>query len=74
MTIQSSLYGESGLRDAITRSFGKDRATAHERRLDILRKRIQGIGPETITESMLKNDTAALVVDLMKDVEKVPAP
>ena len=75
MTIQSSLYGESGLRDVIMRSLGKDRATEHEHRLDTLRKRIQGIGTETIPdESMLKNEAAALVENLMKDVEKMPAP
>lgn len=73
MSVQSRLYGESGLRKAITEIFGKTRAAEHERRLDALRKRIQGIGTETTTESILKDDAAALVTGLMRDAEKIPA-
>lgn len=72
MSVQSRLYGESGLRDAIAEILGKDQAAEHERRLDALRKRIQGIGTETTTEAMLKNDAAVLVDGLMKDARKIP--
>ncbi len=72
MSVQSRLYAESGLRDAVAKTFGKDRAAEHERRLDALRKRIQGIGTETTTESMLKTDAAALVEGLMRDADKLP--
>jgi len=72
MSIQSRLYGESGLRDAIAENFGKDRAAEHERRLDTLRKRIQGMGTEPTTEANLRDDAAALVDGLMRDARKLP--
>jgi plastocyanin len=72
MSAQSRLYGESGLRDAITKVLGKDRAAEHERRLDALRKGVQGIGSEPATEVILKKDAAALVGALMEDAEKLP--
>jgi hypothetical protein len=72
MSVQSRLYGESGLRDAIAQTFGKTRATEHEHRLDALRKRIQGIGTVPGTEAVLEREAAALVAELMKDAEKIP--
>ena len=74
MNTHSRLYGESGLREAISQISGKVRAAEHERRLDALRKRIQGIGAETTTESILKDEVAALVAGLMRDTEKMTAP
>jgi len=71
MNTHSRLYGESGLREAISQVSGKVRAAEHERRLDALRKRIQGIGAETTTESILKEEAAALVIGLMRDAEKM---
>jgi len=72
MSVQSRLYGESGLRDAIAALFGKDRAAEHDRRLDTLRKMIQGIGTAPATEAVLEREVAALVSGLMKDVETIP--
>ena len=71
MNTHSRLYGESGLREAISQVSGKVRAAEHERRLDALRKRIQEIGAETTTESILKEEAAALVIGLMRDAEKM---
>jgi plastocyanin len=72
MSVQSRLYGESGLRDAIAENFGKNRATEHERGLDALRKRIQGIGTEPTTAASLRDHAAALVDGLMRDARKLP--
>jgi hypothetical protein len=72
MSAQSRLYGESGLRDAIAKLLGRDHAAEHERRLDALRKHIQGIGSEPATEASLTREAAALVDALMKDAEKLP--
>jgi hypothetical protein len=41
--------------------------------LDALRTRIQGIGAETPTESILKDEVAALVAGLIRDTEKMTA-
>ena len=71
MNTHSRLYGESGLREAISQVSGKVRAAEHERRLDALRKRIQGIGAEITRESILKEEAAALVIGLMRDAEKM---
>ena len=73
MNTHSRLYGESGLQEAISQTSGKARAAEHERRLDALRKRIQGIGTETPTESNLREEAAALVAGLMRDAEKMTA-
>jgi hypothetical protein len=72
MSVQSRLYAESGLRDAVAKVFGQDRAADHERRLDALRKQIQGLGTETTTAAMLKNDAAVLVEGLMRDADTLP--
>lgn len=74
MSVQSRLYGESGLRDAIAKVFGKDRAAEHERRLDTLRKNIQGIGKDPTTEAGLKHEVATLIGGLMKDAKRLPGP
>lgn len=71
MSAQSRLYAESGLRDAIAKLLGKDRAAEHERRLDALRKRIQGIDSQPTSEAILRNEAAALVDALMKDAERL---
>ncbi|MEW6681413.1 MAG: plastocyanin/azurin family copper-binding protein [Nitrospirota bacterium] len=72
MSVQSRLYNESGLRDAIAEVLGKARAAEHERRLDALRKQIQGIGTASATEAVLEREAASLVAGLMRDAEKLP--
>jgi plastocyanin len=72
MSVQSRLYAESGLRDAVAKVFGKDRAADHERRLDALRKQIQGIGTAPATEAVLEREATALVTGLRRDAEELP--
>lgn len=75
MNTHSRLYGESGLREAITQVFGKTRAEEHERRFDALRKQIQGIGgTEPATEAALRRETNRLIDELTADVKKLTAP
>jgi plastocyanin len=72
MSAQSRLYGESGLRNAVAKLLGTDRAAEHDRGLDAFRKRVQGIGAEPATEKVLRKDAGTLVGALMKDAEQLP--
>jgi plastocyanin len=71
MSTNSKFYGESGLREAIARILGADRALEHERRFDALRKQVQGIGgTEPTTEAVLRRDTGRLIDGLTADAKK----
>ena len=72
MSVQSRLYSESGLRQAIAEGLGKKQAEEHERRLDTLRKRIQGVQEtEPLTEAMLRNEVVTITAKLRRDVEQL---
>jgi plastocyanin len=71
MSAHSRLYGESGLREAITQRLGRARADEHEQRLDRFRKRIQGIGEGKTTEALLQKEADRIVNDLMRDAEQM---
>jgi plastocyanin len=75
MSTNSKFYGESGLREAIVRILGADRALEHERRFDALRKRVQGIGgTEPTTEAALRRAAGLLIEGLTADARKLAAP
>ena len=72
MSVQSRLYSESGLRQAIAEGLGKKQAEEHERRLNTLRKRIQGVQEtEPLTEAMLRNEVVIITAKLRRDVEQL---
>jgi plastocyanin len=71
MSTQSGLYGETGLKGAITEHLGKDRAEEHDRRMDGLRKRIQGIGEAPVTESELRRLVSEIIEGLMQDLQQI---
>lgn len=75
MSAQSKLYGESGLRDKIAQTIGPDRALEQERRLDWIRKQVQGVGgTEPVTEEALRREASLLIDGLTEDVKKITAP
>ncbi len=72
MSVQSRLYRESGLRQAIAERLGNRQAEEYERRLDTVRRRIQGLQEtEPITEAMLRTEVAAVTAELRRDVEQL---
>jgi len=75
MSTNSKFYGESGLREAISRMLGEDRAADHERHFDGFRKRIQGIGgTKPATEADLRGQMARIMDGLMADVRSLSPP
>jgi plastocyanin len=71
MSSVSRLYGESGLRNAIAEQLGKTRADEHERRFDLIRKQVQGVGgTEPVTETALRREETLLIDGLTADVKK----
>lgn len=73
MRTQSSLYKESGLRNAIAKSLGEPRALAHEKQFDNIRKGVQGLKGE-VAPSNLRKEIDALVSDLKKDTKVIKGP
>lgn len=75
-TAQSRIYGESGLRDAIAKGLRRERAEEHERRMDQLRKRVQGLVDASDTEASLTRAVDEIVGELNRDVAALlhPAP
>ncbi|HEY5593993.1 MAG TPA: carboxypeptidase regulatory-like domain-containing protein [Nitrospiria bacterium] len=71
MSAQSRLYGETGLRKAIAQSAGRSRADEHERRMDALRKQIQGISGGNATESTLSQAAQEIIQELTRDVKQI---
>jgi plastocyanin len=75
MSAMSKLYGESGLREKIAQTIGPDRALEQERRLDSIRKQVQGVGgTEPVTEEALQRESGLLIDGLTEDVKKITAP
>ncbi len=69
MTALSRLYTESGLRAAVSKRLGSERALEHERRFDEIRKQVQVMkssSPGAIQE--VERDIRILVNDLTADI------
>jgi hypothetical protein len=75
-TAQSRIYGESGLRDAIAKGLSRERAAEHERRMDQLRKRVQGLVDASETEASLTRSVDEILSELNRDIATLlhPAP
>ena len=71
MTTQSRLYSESGLRNAISQSFGKAQAFRYEQEFDTIRKWIQGIGRKSVKEEELRGKINTLIGNLRRDAKTI---
>ena len=74
MLIRSKLYIGMGLKNAIFQSLGEEKAIMYDDRLDKIRKQIQGIEGEKISETILSDGVNALIKDLKADMKKLPSP
>ncbi|MFQ5597547.1 MAG: hypothetical protein ACE5GK_05795 [Nitrospiria bacterium] len=71
MTARSTLFHESGLKEAISESKGEKVSQAHDLQFDKIRKWMQGIGGKTVTASELKKEIALFVKSLKNDSKKI---
>lgn len=69
MTTHSGLYGESGLRNAISQKLGKSQAEAHDVRFGALVKQLQKEGPAA--EAAIRSEEEKLLADLKNDIQKM---
>lgn len=69
MTTHSRIYGESGLRNAISQKLGKSQAEAHDARFSALVKQIQKEGPSA--ETAIRSEEEKLLSDLKRDIQKM---
>ena len=69
MTTHSRIYGESGLRNAISQKLGKGRAEAYDDQFNSLVKEVQGDDPTT--EAAMRSGKERLLSDLKRDLQKM---
>lgn len=69
LTTHSRLYGESGLRNAISQKLGKAEAEAHDVRFNALVKQVQKGGPSA--EAAFRSEKEKLLSDLKGDIQKM---
>lgn len=68
MTTHSRIYGESGLRNAISQKLGSEEAEAHDARFGALVKQVQKDNPE---EKALRSEQEKLLAGLKEDIRKM---
>jgi plastocyanin len=69
MTTHSRVYGESGLRNAISQKLGKSQAEAHDAQFNALVKQVQKEGPTA--EASIRSEKEKLLSELKKDIQKM---
>jgi plastocyanin len=69
MTTHSGLYGESGLRNAISQKLGKSQAEMHDAQFNTLVKQFQKDGPSA--ETAIRSEQEKLLSNLKKDIQKM---
>lgn len=69
MTTHSRVYGETGLRNAISQKLGKNQAEAYDTRFNELVKQVQKDGPAV--EAALRSEKEKLLSELKKDIQKM---
>lgn len=69
MTTHSRVYGESGLRNAISQKLGKSQAEAHDARFNALAKQVQKDGPSA--EAAFRSEKEELLSELKKDIQRM---
>jgi plastocyanin len=68
MTTHSRIYGESGLRNAISQKLGNPRAEAHDVRFNALVKQVQ---KDQAVESAIQSEKEKLLSGLKEDIQKM---
>ncbi len=69
MTTHSRVYGESGLRNAVSQKLGKRQAEAHDAQFNALAKQIQKDGPPA--EAAIRFEKEKLLSGLKEDIQKM---
>jgi plastocyanin len=69
MTTHSGLYGESGLRNAISQKLGKSQAEMHDAQFNALVKQFQKEGLSA--EAAIRSEQEKLLSNLKKDIQKM---
>ncbi len=69
MTTHSGIYGESGLRNAISQKLGKSQAEAHDAQFNALVKHFQKEGPTA--EAEIRSEEEKLLSNLKSDIQKM---
>ncbi len=70
MSIQSRLYEESGLKNALLQAHGKGKVKGYDIQLDQIRRDVQGISDRPISESELLSKIETLISGLSEDIQK----
>lgn len=69
MTTHSRIYGESGLRNAISQKLGKGQAEAHDAQFNALVKQVQKEG--AAAEAAIRSEKEKLLSGLKSDIQKM---
>lgn len=69
MTTHSRIYGESGLRNAISQKLGKGQAEAHDAQFSALVRQVQRDGPAA--EAGIQSEKEKLLTNLKGDIQKM---